>query len=77
MANVSGLLFHTRHAHILTQSIAGEAIGKWHQLQPMAQEDQINEQVQPSNILQLPYRRQPGPGEYTHWFPRKSPVTHI
>jgi hypothetical protein len=42
---------------------AGEAIGKWHQSQPMQNEDLVDGHVQLINTLQLPYRRQPAPGE--------------
>jgi hypothetical protein len=43
--------------------LAGEALGKWHALQPMQEEVVVvgNCRMVP-NVLKLPYRRQPAPG---------------
>eukprot|EP00804_Cyclotella_cryptica_P014520 CCRYP_004823-RA/>CCRYP_004823-RA protein AED:0.07 eAED:0.07 QI:200/1/1/1/0.87/0.77/9/1212/825 len=41
--------------------LAGEAIGKWHGLQPMQEDESSTGPFQLPNVLTLPYRRQPAP----------------
>lgn len=41
--------------------LAGEAIGKWQQLQPMQSETNVDGCMQLPNVLELPFRRQPAP----------------
>ena len=46
--------------------LGGEALGKWQQLEPMETAFEVNERAQIPNVLELPFRRQPAPGESWH-----------
>ena len=50
-------------SYYITNDKAGEAIGKWQQLQPTQNDNDLDGCVQLPNMLELPFRRQPAPGK--------------